>query len=151
MNDGTTPPQGGDAVKRDQRGAKNHRLKARLLIVEMIEGLLGAGHCILLTKSLGIYEASAGRKNSAAETLESCIEELTDNPRRKQCTREDCESAGRPMPLSRFTHEPDSRDGRANVCKKCESKRTSRYGKKHKGSKEHGDAGPPQGTIPQES
>lgn len=110
----------------------DHSAAAKIHTVDMLEELLRSRKVVMLSLVDGIYEGNADRKPSAAETLESCIEELTEHPRRKICPRPDCVAQGKPMPLSRFSPDRDSRDGHAGVCKKCESKRVRAFGKKKK-------------------
>lgn len=111
----------------------NHDPAVDRHIVSMLEKLLGERKVILISKGEdGDYSGSASRRMSTATTLEGCIEELTDHPRRKVCLRKECVSAGKPKPLWCFGPDKDSKDRHAAVCKACEATRVGRIGKKRK-------------------
>ena len=111
----------------------DHSIIADLHTCEMLQELLHAGHVLILHRADdGIYTGNAGRKHSAATTLEGMIEELTDRPRRKVCKRPDCAAEGQPRPLWTFGPDKDAADGRASVCKSCESRRVAGIGKRKK-------------------
>ena len=123
----------------------DHTINARLHTVEMIEILLADGQVMMLTRmpgDKGEYHAEIwsgkARKRGIAETLESAVEECTQNPRRKVCIRPECSYQGRPLPLSRFTPDRDSKDGHAATCKECENERVNRFNQERKAKRRRG-------------
>lgn len=127
----------------------DHQMMADLYTVEMLQSILSTGRVILIhLADDGFYSGSAGTKHAVAETLESFVEELTDHPRKKICLKRECISAGQPMMLSRFAVDPDSLDGRATVCKSCESRRVLEFKRKKKLQLSTGKQDQPGETLP---
>jgi hypothetical protein len=109
----------------------DHSIHADLSIAEILRDLVDEGRIVSIWKSDGDYQGDAGiGRYSTSETLEGCLEGLTGNIRTKICIREDCKTRGKPLPLSRFSPDKDSRDGHQSECKSCASKRIGTYGKK---------------------
>ena len=108
-------------------------MQSAIRAFETLEYILSTGNVVLIHRDDdGYYTGSAGRKHATAESLESFVDELSDNPRRKVCTKAECGSGGKSMPLSRFGPDPDSLDGRMSVCKACESKRVMDFKRRKK-------------------
>lgn len=104
---------------------RDHSVSNDLHVAETVRELLDAGHVVMLHKEPdGLFSGNAGpSKRCHADTLEACLEGLTDHPRTKVCIKADCVAKGQPRGLSAFGRDKDSADGVSNVCKACESKR----------------------------
>jgi hypothetical protein len=128
-----------DATERGEFVADSY-IADHLRLGACLEELLMRGGILMISRYDGDYHAEysgpLGVRRKVAPMLVDCIEELTDNPRRKVCRREGCIFKGTPLPFSKFTPDKDSSDGHASVCKDCESKRIKKHNDKKKKEKE---------------